>query len=47
MKCEHPSLYAALLVGVLVNVLLRSQTGLLVPRRGRRPHWFARRCWPQ
>lgn len=26
MKCEHPSLYAALLVGVLVNVLLRSQT---------------------
>lgn len=26
MKREHPSLYAALLVGVLVNVLLRSQT---------------------
>ena len=37
MKCEHPSLYAALLVGVLVNVLLRSQTA----------HWFVRRCWPQ
>lgn len=26
MKREHPSLYAALLAGVLVNVLLRSQT---------------------
>ena len=26
MKCEHPSQYAALMVGVLVNVLLRSQT---------------------
>lgn len=46
MKCEHPSLYAALLVGVLVNVRCAAKrpTGAAP---GRRPHWFARRCWPQ
>ena len=45
-ECEHPSLYAALLVGVLVNVLLRSQTAYR-PRAGGGQHRFARRCWRQ
>ncbi len=45
MKRECPSLFAALLVSLLVNVLLRSQDRLLAARRAFSVRWSVRRCW--
>ena len=44
MKRECPSLFAALLVSLLVNVLLRSQTAYW-PRAGLFSAVSVRRCW--